>query len=198
MASRRFGWQTLPVRLTLDDRGQRVRRVLAEQQHAVAAFGPAGSLARDAQHVEEVTQVDQPGAQHACGARHDPGVQHIPIADERKSMGTAAGHGAILAPRTAAIPDRWLYSRRSSAPRADAAYCFNEFTGELLAIREFNEAHADRKLAQIAGLRHYFRSLPTLWHEQMYVAHLFKHPHYNTPVHSRNHRAALGQRLELK
>ena len=81
---------------------------------------------------------------------------------------------------------------------ADAAYCFNEFTGELLAIREFNEAHADRKLAQIAGLRHYFRSLPTLWHEQMYVAHLFKHPHYNTPVHSRNHRAALGQRLELK
>ena len=80
---------------------------------------------------------------------------------------------------------------------ADATYCFNEFTGELLAIREFNEAHTDRKLAQIAGLRHYFRTLPTLWHEQMYVAHFFKHPQYNTPVQSREFRAELGQRLRL-
>jgi hypothetical protein len=64
------------------------------------------------------------------------------------------------------------------------AYCYNEFTGELLAINEFNQAHADRKLARIAGLRHNFRTLPALWHEQIYVAHLFKHPHYNTPAHA--------------
>ena len=71
------------------------------------------------------------------------------------------------------------------------SYCYNEFTGELLAINEFNESHADRKLATIAGLRHNFSTLPALWHEQMYVAHLFKHPHYNTPAHSGDQRLAL-------
>ena len=71
------------------------------------------------------------------------------------------------------------------------SYCYNEFTGELLAINEFNRAHEDRKLARIAGLRHNFRTLPTLWHEQMDVAHLFKHPHYNTPAHAGDQRLAL-------
>ena len=64
------------------------------------------------------------------------------------------------------------------------AYCYNEFTGELLAINEFNQSHDDRKLARIAGLRHNFRTLPALWHEQTFVAHLFKHPQYNTPAHA--------------
>lgn len=72
-----------------------------------------------------------------------------------------------------------------------ASSCYNEFTGELLAINEFNQARPDRKLAQIAGLRHNFRTLPVLWHEQIYVAHLFKHPHYNTPAHTGDQRLAL-------
>jgi hypothetical protein len=71
------------------------------------------------------------------------------------------------------------------------SYCYNQFSGELLAINEFNQSHADRKLATIAGLRHNFRSLPTLWHEQMYVAHLFNHPHYSTPAHLGDQRLAL-------
>lgn len=71
------------------------------------------------------------------------------------------------------------------------SYCYNEFTGELLAINEFNQSHDDRKLAQIAGLRHNFSSLPALWHEQIYVAHLFNHPSYSTPVHLGDQRLAL-------
>jgi hypothetical protein len=71
------------------------------------------------------------------------------------------------------------------------SYCYNEFTGELLAISEFNQSRPDRKLAKIAGLRHNFRTLPALWHEQTYVAHLFSHPHYNTPAHSGDQRLAL-------
>ena len=70
--------------------------------------------------------------------------------------------------------------------------CYNKFTGELLAIEEFNEAHADRKLAQIAGLRHNFRTLPVLWHEQIYVAHLFKHAQYNART------IAEDQRLKMQ
>ena len=70
--------------------------------------------------------------------------------------------------------------------------CYNKFTGELLAIGEFNEAHADRKLARIAGLRHNFRTLPVLWHEQIYVAHLFEHTQYNKRT------IAEDQRLKLQ
>ncbi|MGQ0734668.1 MAG: hypothetical protein ACT4QD_13565 [Acidobacteriota bacterium] len=62
-------------------------------------------------------------------------------------------------------------------------FCYSEFTGELLAIREFNASHSDRKIAQLAGLRHNLGSLPTLWHEKMYVAHHFTHPQYNVPTH---------------
>jgi hypothetical protein len=62
-------------------------------------------------------------------------------------------------------------------------FCYNEYTGELLAIGEFNAAHADRKIARLAGLRHHIGSLPARWHEQMYVAHLFAHPQYNVPAH---------------
>lgn len=54
----------------------------------------------------------------------------------------------------------------------------SEFTGELLAIREFNEVHQQRKLGKINGLRY---KLPTdePWIEGMYVLHLFDHPRYN-------------------
>lgn len=70
-------------------------------------------------------------------------------------------------------------------------FCYNEFTGELLAIAEFNRAHTDRKVARLAGLRHNFNSLPARWHEQMYVAHLFTHALYNVPAHHGEDRLAL-------
>jgi hypothetical protein len=56
----------------------------------------------------------------------------------------------------------------------------SEFTGERLAIAEFNETHADRKIALIPGLR-YFLAPPFAqqqWSEMMYLAHFFDHPLY--------------------
>ncbi len=55
----------------------------------------------------------------------------------------------------------------------------SEFTGELLAIQEFNEENKDRKLAKIYGLQHK-RIAPCFWADQMFVLHLFEHPFYNT------------------
>ena len=52
------------------------------------------------------------------------------------------------------------------------------FTGELLAIEEFNAAHAMRKVAPINLLRHK-RKIPSVWNDQMFVAHIFDHPLYN-------------------
>jgi hypothetical protein len=60
----------------------------------------------------------------------------------------------------------------------DIDWAFNEFTGELLAINEFNAAHDDIKIAPVKGLRYANNHIPQEWHEKVFVAHLFKHPHY--------------------
>jgi tetratricopeptide (TPR) repeat protein len=57
---------------------------------------------------------------------------------------------------------------------------YNEFTGELLALREFNEGNDETRLA---GDRR-FRTLPLnyAWHHGMHVLHRFGHPAYRTYV----------------
>jgi hypothetical protein len=58
---------------------------------------------------------------------------------------------------------------------------FNIFTGELLAIAEFNAAN-DVKIAKCEGLRFSRGHIPSEWHEQIYIAHLFRHPDYQLPI----------------
>lgn len=53
----------------------------------------------------------------------------------------------------------------------------NEHVGELLAIREFNESSARRKLAKIEQLR-LARPRWENWQERMYLFHDFDHPRY--------------------
>jgi len=62
------------------------------------------------------------------------------------------------------------------APEATAM--FNDWTGELLAIKEFNETHETMKLAKINGLyeKRYVRAA---WPSAIYVLHSFEHPRYN-------------------
>lgn len=64
----------------------------------------------------------------------------------------------------------------------DIDWAYNEFTGELLAISEFNEAHPSIKIAPVRGLRFFGQRLPAVWHEQIFVAHLFEHPDYGRPT----------------
>ena len=52
------------------------------------------------------------------------------------------------------------------------------FTGELLAIDEFNERSPRRKLDKIHGLRYKMLPMDERWIEGMYVLHLFDHPNY--------------------
>lgn len=60
----------------------------------------------------------------------------------------------------------------------------SEFTGELLALGEFNTAHSSRKVAPIFGLRHK-RKIPAPWNDVMFVLHCFDHPHYSTYTNPR-------------
>jgi hypothetical protein len=59
---------------------------------------------------------------------------------------------------------------------------FSQFTGEMLALQEFNAAHQEIKIAAVQGLRFCGGKLPSLWHEQVFVAHLFRHPDYSRPI----------------
>jgi hypothetical protein len=57
----------------------------------------------------------------------------------------------------------------------------SEYTGELLAISEFNAGHSDRKLAPIHGLA-YKRAISAEWHAKQYVLHYFSHPLYEKHI----------------
>jgi hypothetical protein len=59
--------------------------------------------------------------------------------------------------------------------------CYCDRTGELAAIREFNEEHRAMHIAPFNGLRH-MRPIPARWNEQMFVFHDFEHPDYCRPV----------------
>jgi len=55
--------------------------------------------------------------------------------------------------------------------------CHNEYTGELCAIREFNEEHDQSKIAKLANLA-WMRVHQSQWNEQIYIYHDFHHPLY--------------------
>lgn len=55
--------------------------------------------------------------------------------------------------------------------------CHSDYTGELCAIREFNEEQPDKKFSRINMLR-YIRLRDEAWNEMMYVLHDFGHPLY--------------------
>lgn len=57
----------------------------------------------------------------------------------------------------------------------------NDWTGERLAIREFNAKHPLMKIVPFAGLR-WMRQSPAYWHEMVYVLHDFAHPQYGTLI----------------
>jgi len=57
----------------------------------------------------------------------------------------------------------------------------SDFTGERLAISEFNASHEMRKLSPIYGLKYFlpYEVMHDWWPELFYFAHLFDHPRYN-------------------
>src|SRR5205085_323043 len=75
---------------------------------------------------------------------------------------------------SARLPRVYCYFDDISGPEAA---CHNEYIGELCAIREFNNAHAAKKLTPIHMLRH-MRVFQEPWNEQIYVLHDFQHPAY--------------------
>ncbi len=90
------------------------------------------------------------------------------------------GHDKLL-PRVYCYFDDTIGSREE---------LYNEYTGELLAIREFNQQHEDRKIALIHGLIDH-RIIKSSWCNAMYALHVFNHPLYNHYVPDRQDDAPL-------
>ncbi|HUO15620.1 MAG TPA: hypothetical protein VMX38_11590 [Verrucomicrobiae bacterium] len=63
--------------------------------------------------------------------------------------------------------------------------CHNPWTGELCAIREFNEQRTDVKLCPLHLLR-WMRVHPEPWNDQIYVLHDFLHPLYSVNIMPRS------------
>ncbi len=61
------------------------------------------------------------------------------------------------------------------------AACHSEYTGELLAIAEYNMAHETCKVAKVANFR-WTRAHAAEWNEQIYAHHDFTHPLYNVKL----------------
>jgi hypothetical protein len=59
----------------------------------------------------------------------------------------------------------------------------SSLAGEMLAIEEFNRAHARRALTKINGLRYKLLPHEGSWVEGIYVLHLLDHPQYATYVY---------------
>jgi len=57
----------------------------------------------------------------------------------------------------------------------------SQYTGELLAVEEFNQKHVDRKIAKIHGFS-CKRKIPSAWNEKMFAFHYFSHPRYSEYV----------------
>lgn len=71
--------------------------------------------------------------------------------------------------------------------------CYNEWTGELCAIREFNERHEHKKIAPLHLLRR-MRVHSETWNDQIYVFHEFQHPKYTVNITPKTQR---GTQLPL-
>ena len=67
---------------------------------------------------------------------------------------------------------------------------YNEHTGALRAIRDFNDQSERCKIAKINSLWD-ARWIPAGWNEKIYVTHYFAHSQYNTYVSEKSEQLSL-------
>jgi len=72
------------------------------------------------------------------------------------------------------------------------AELYNDFTGERLAIHEFNATHSMAKMSPA----YYLTAMPLapVWHHRIWSLHYFDHPKYNTFISEENQQLTLSGR----
>jgi hypothetical protein len=69
----------------------------------------------------------------------------------------------------------------------------SDYVGQRLAIREFNEAHAERKIANCYQFAH--RRRQRRWYQQIFAFHDFRHPQYNQFIETSNMQLPLPSKV---
>ena len=59
----------------------------------------------------------------------------------------------------------------------DDIWLCNEFTGQRLAIKEFNRGHKSKKICKNYHVRRRYPN--SYWPDRIYIHHDFEHPRYN-------------------
>lgn len=71
----------------------------------------------------------------------------------------------------------------------DEIALYSDFTGQRLAIHEFNNQNESIKLSPAY---YTLRKFPETWHKQLWISHFFLHEHYNAFVSAENQQLSLG------
>jgi hypothetical protein len=104
--------------------------------------------------------------------RHDPAPIGAIIHDFDFYSSTAAGLRMLHAGERYYLPRVFCYFDDTIG---DTVALYNDFTGQRLAINEFNAAQEHVKL----GRAYYFGYPREVWHEQIWICHFFRHGRYN-------------------
>ncbi|MBA3240164.1 MAG: hypothetical protein H0T60_02970 [Acidobacteria bacterium] len=107
-------------------------------------------------------------------AEHDPAPIAAMMHDFDFYSSTAAALRIFEAPERYFLPRVFCYFDDIVG---DEIALYNDYTGERLAINEFNATHATKKIAAPA---HFLtRAVRETWHSQIFVQHDFAHSRYN-------------------
>jgi hypothetical protein len=117
--------------------------------------------------------------------RHEPAPIGAIIHDFDFYSSTAAGLRMLHAGERYYLPRVFCYFDDTIG---DPIALYNDFTGQRLAINEFNAASEHVKL----GHAYYFGYPREVWHDQIWICHFFRHGKYNAFV------AADDQQLRLE
>jgi hypothetical protein len=113
-------------------------------------------------------------------ARRPPPIGFVSFDLDYWSSTRAAFDALLLGDPERYLPRIVCYFDDTVGPHAEM---HSRFTGELLAIDEFNREHERRKLAKPNGLRYKLLPYEGAWVEGIHVLHLFDHPRYDDYVY---------------
>jgi hypothetical protein len=119
-------------------------------------------------------------------AEHDPAPIAAMMHDFDYYTSTAAALEIFDAPERYFLPRVFCYFDDTIGSETEL---YSDYTGERLAIREFNQAHQTRKIA--APYHLLTRRVRETWHHQIFIYHDFAHSRYNDFVSGENQQLPL-------
>lgn len=118
--------------------------------------------------------------------RHDPAPIGAIIHDFDFYSSTAAGLSMLHAGERYYLPRVFCYFDDTIG---DTIALYSDFTGQRLAIKEFNAASEHVKLGQA----YYFGYPREVWHDQIWICHFFQHSKYNAFVSAEDQQLRIAQ-----